>query len=93
MLVVAGGDYRRAVLGGVNYGRDADSIATMAGALAGALNGAGCIPADWLEAVATGSRMDLVEPGLTMARAARAVFAKEQQRAADRAEAQSRLFT
>ena len=92
MLVVAGGDYRKAVLGGVNYGRDADSIATMAGAIAGALNGAGCIPADWLDAVATGSRMDLVEPGLTMARAARAVFARDQQRAADRAEAQSRLF-
>ena len=32
-----GGDYRHAVLGSVNYGRDCDSIATMAGALAGAL--------------------------------------------------------
>ena len=34
-----GGDYRHAVLGSVNYGRDCDSIATMSGALAGALHG------------------------------------------------------
>jgi ADP-ribosylglycohydrolase len=27
MLVVSGSDFRQAVLGGVNYGRDADSIA------------------------------------------------------------------
>ena len=43
-LVVAGGDYREAVLGAVNYGRDSDSIATMAGAITGALGGAACRP-------------------------------------------------
>lgn len=37
MLVISGGDYSHAVLGSVNYGRDCDSIATMSGALAGAL--------------------------------------------------------
>ena len=42
--LVAGGDYRDAVLGGVNYGRDSDSIATMAGAITGALGGAGAVP-------------------------------------------------
>jgi ADP-ribosylglycohydrolase len=92
MLVVAGGDYRQAVLGGVNYGRDADSIATMAGALAGALNGEACIPTAWLEAVAVGSRLDLAASGLTMARVARAVHAKDLQRAAVRAEARAGLF-
>ena len=39
LLLVAGGDFRAAVLGAVNYGRDADSIATMAGAICGALGG------------------------------------------------------
>ncbi len=35
MVLVADGDYEAAVLGGVNYGRDADSIASMAGAICG----------------------------------------------------------
>ena len=37
LLVATGGDYVETVLGGVNYGRDSDSIASMGGALAGAL--------------------------------------------------------
>ncbi len=37
MVVAARGDFRHAVLGAVNYGRDCDSIATMAGAVTGAL--------------------------------------------------------
>ena len=37
LLVATGGDYEETVLGGVNYGRDSDSIASMGGALAGAL--------------------------------------------------------
>ncbi|MFE1794308.1 ADP-ribosylglycohydrolase family protein, partial [Streptomyces sp. NPDC059525] len=40
MLLVADGGYETAVLGAVNYGRDCDSTATMAGAIAGALGGA-----------------------------------------------------
>ena len=35
LLVATGGDYEETVLGGVNYGRDSDSIASMGGALAG----------------------------------------------------------
>ena len=63
---MAGGEYREAVLGAVNYGRDSDSIATMAGAIAGALGGAGAVPQDWLEQVATASRVDLTTPAATM---------------------------
>jgi hypothetical protein len=37
LLLATGGDYEETVLGGVNYGRDSDSIASMGGALAGAL--------------------------------------------------------
>ncbi|SDR16828.1 ADP-ribosylglycohydrolase family protein [Thermostaphylospora chromogena] len=72
-LLIAKGDYRDTVLGGVNYGRDADSIASMGGALAGALGGLGAIPADWREDVAAASRLDLVAPGLTLAAVARRI--------------------
>jgi ADP-ribosylglycohydrolase len=63
MLLLADGDWRDTVLGGVNYGRDSDSIATMGGALAGALGGTKVVPADLVEAVSTASRLDLLEPG------------------------------
>ncbi len=46
--------------GAVNYGRDCDSIATMAGALAGALGSP--VPEDWSKTVAEASRLDLWEP-------------------------------
>jgi ADP-ribosylglycohydrolase len=77
MLVVADGGYREAVLGGVNYGRDSDSIATMAGAISGAMHGLSAIPEDWAADVADGSRIDLHAPGQTMAAVAREVFARD----------------
>ncbi|MEU4716810.1 ADP-ribosylglycohydrolase family protein [Micromonospora purpureochromogenes] len=86
MLVVAGGDFRAAVLGAVNYGRDADSTATMAGAIAGALGGAAAVPVEWSEAVATASRTDLIAPGRTLAEVATAVFDADRERFARRAE-------
>ncbi|GGS22551.1 ADP-ribosylglycohydrolase family protein [Streptomyces griseoviridis] len=43
----AGGDFRDAVLTAVNMGRDADTTAAVAGALAGATGGAAAIPAEW----------------------------------------------
>ena len=51
MLVAADGDYRTTVLGAVNYGRDNDSYAAVAGGIAGALNGVDAIPEEWIEAV------------------------------------------
>jgi ADP-ribosyl-[dinitrogen reductase] hydrolase len=45
-------NYRDAVLQAVNLGEDADSTAAIAGQLAGALYGAGSIPAAWLEMLA-----------------------------------------
>lgn len=53
------GDLRAAVLGAVNYGRDADSIATMAGAVCAALGGPEAVPGDWVAAVERASRIDL----------------------------------
>ncbi|MEV0586410.1 ADP-ribosylglycohydrolase family protein [Nonomuraea sp. NPDC050310] len=79
-LVIAKGDFRETVLGGVNYGRDADSIASMGGAIAGALGGLAGVPSDWLAQVAEASRTDLVEPGLAIARVARQVYALDLRR-------------
>jgi ADP-ribosylglycohydrolase len=84
LLLVAGGDYRRAVLGAVNYGRDADSTATMAGAIAGALGGAAAVPAAWASAVATGSRLDLAAPARVLAEVAAEIRAADARRCAER---------
>jgi ADP-ribosylglycohydrolase len=51
MLVAADGDFKQTVIGAVNYGRDNDSYATVAGAIAGALNGAEAIPQGWQQTV------------------------------------------
>ncbi|MGW2614551.1 ADP-ribosylglycohydrolase family protein [Streptomyces sp. NPDC001500] len=75
MVLVAGGDYRQAVLGSVNYGRDCDSIATMAGALAGALGSP--VPDDWSKQVADASRLDLWQPAATLVEVAREIFARD----------------
>ncbi|MET7700449.1 ADP-ribosylglycohydrolase family protein [Streptomyces sp. NPDC005485] len=75
MLVVSGGDYRHAVLGSVNYGRDCDSIATMAGALAGALGSE--VPRDWAKTVGEASRLDLHAPAVTLTRVAAEIFARD----------------
>ncbi|MEV0473680.1 ADP-ribosylglycohydrolase family protein [Streptomyces prunicolor] len=75
MLVVSGGDYRHAVLGSVNYGRDCDSIATMAGAVAGALGST--VPQDWSKAVAEASRLDLWEPATALTAVTRELFERD----------------
>ncbi|SDP58365.1 ADP-ribosylglycohydrolase [Pedococcus dokdonensis] len=76
-LKVTGGDVRGAILGATNYGRDSDSIATMGGAIAGALGGEAAVPAEWVEAVSTGSRLDLRAGGLAMAAVAEEIFAAD----------------
>ena len=75
MVLVARGDYRHAVLGAVNYGRDCDSIATMAGALAGALGSP--VPEDWAKTVAEASRLDLWEPATTLTAVTREIFDRD----------------
>jgi ADP-ribosylglycohydrolase len=93
LLMVARGSYRDAVLGAVNYGRDADSTATMAGAIAGALGGFAAVPAEWSTVVSSASRVDLVEPGRVLAEVAAEVFALDQARFAARAERFGKLAT
>lgn len=72
------GDYRHAVLGAVNYGRDCDSIATMAGALAGALGDP--VPDDWAKTVAEASRLDLWGPATTLTAVTRQIFEQDVRR-------------
>ncbi|MCX4962169.1 ADP-ribosylglycohydrolase family protein [Streptomyces virginiae] len=80
MLLVADGRYETAVLGAVNYGRDCDSIATMAGAIAGALGGEAVVPAGWAKQVAEASRLDLHAPAEALAAVAREIFALDRSR-------------
>lgn len=75
MLLISRGDYRHAVLGSVNYGRDCDSIATMSGALAGALGAE--IPPDWAKTVAESSRLDLQAPATTLTEVTREIFTRD----------------
>lgn len=50
-FIAARGDFTDSVLMAVNMGRDADTTAAVAGALAGALNGMGAIPSAWAQAI------------------------------------------
>lgn len=48
MFELGGGRFRESVLGAVNLGRDADTIAAMTGALCGAMGGIDKIPSTWV---------------------------------------------
>lgn len=77
LLVTTGGNVTDTILGATNYGRDSDSIATMGGAVAGALGGAAAVPAPWVEQVASASRLDLRAGGLAMAEVAEEIFTQD----------------
>lgn len=59
-VIAGGGDFRETVLNAVNLGRDADTIAAMAGAVAGAMTGIEAVPTEWLPAVAVAPGVCLV---------------------------------
>jgi ADP-ribosylglycohydrolase len=58
LFYLAGGDPRQTILFGANFGRDADTIASMAGALAGALHGVSALPEEWVEKIHSHGRRD-----------------------------------
>jgi ADP-ribosylglycohydrolase len=58
ILYLAGGDPVQAILNCANFGRDADTIATMGGAIAGALRGARSLPSAWVDAVREANPVD-----------------------------------
>ena len=75
------------MLGGVNYGRDSDSIASMGGAVAGALGGTAALRRDWVDDVSEASRIDVEEPGRRMAAVALEIFERDDERHRARAQA------
>ncbi|WP_306322188.1 MULTISPECIES: ADP-ribosylglycohydrolase family protein [unclassified Streptomyces] len=77
MLLVGRGDFRHTVLGSVNYGRDCDSIATMSGAIVGALYGEGAVPKEWSAEIARASKLDLHAPAASLAQVTREVHARD----------------
>ncbi|MBC7870247.1 MAG: ADP-ribosylglycohydrolase family protein [Chitinophagaceae bacterium] len=57
-LIVSGGDFKQAVLGSINYGRDSDSIASMVGAIIGAMVGKRALPQYWTHEIGVRNRID-----------------------------------
>lgn len=51
LFALAGGDPEQTIVHGANFGRDADTIASMAGALAGAYRGVDALPSHWVARV------------------------------------------
>ena len=51
MFVAAEGDFEKSIIGSIMYGRDKDSYASVAGALAGAYHGGSAIRQDWIRTV------------------------------------------
>jgi ADP-ribosylglycohydrolase len=67
IFVAAGGDPLESVVGGTNIGNDTDTIAAMAGSLAGALRGIYAVPRDMVETVKSVNSEDIaaLASGLT----------------------------
>jgi ADP-ribosylglycohydrolase len=51
LFYLAEGDARQAIVYAANFGRDADTIATMTGAIVGAYRGMGALGGDWVDKV------------------------------------------
>lgn len=80
-LVAYDGDLMGAVLGAVNYGRDSDSIASMAGSLAAGIGGREVVPAALLDEIATASRVDFDEYATLLADVAEEIVEGDRVRA------------
>jgi ADP-ribosylglycohydrolase len=72
LIFLADGDPNRAVVFGANFGRDADTIASMAGSVSGALKGLGAIRKEWVSQAEALSPRDLGELADGLIRAAQA---------------------
>ena len=88
-LVVADGDYEGSIFGGANYGRDNDSIAGMAGSIAGALHGARAIRSNWIKQIDQANRIDLKPLALDLT----ALTHRLQQSQHEAAQARNQAFT
>lgn len=71
---LAGGDVERTVTYGANFGRDADTISTMGGAIAGAYQGIRGIRSDWVRKARQFTSIDQDELAERLVATARAKF-------------------
>ena len=77
LVRLAGGDLPRTLCYAANFGRDTDTIACMAGSIAGALAGASGIPAAWLAKAARNASRDQQALARTLVDVARRKAARE----------------
>lgn len=92
MLRITNGDFREGVLGAINYGRDSDSIATMLGAISGAMHGRNAIPTEWVTTVERESKRDFTALGMRMAKLAREIAEKDNKKDLTVQEARAAIF-
>jgi ADP-ribosylglycohydrolase len=74
---LADGDVEQCVACGANFGRDADTIASMAGAIAGAFSGIDAIRSDWVEKALRRSARDQEQLARDLVRTALAKMDRE----------------
>jgi len=58
VFAITKGDPRAAIIASVNFGRDTDCLAAVAGGLAGALSGTASIPGEWIGQVNEATKHD-----------------------------------
>jgi ADP-ribosylglycohydrolase len=58
VFAICKGEPREAIVAAVNFGRDTDCLAAVAGGLAGALSGAASLPGEWIEQVNEATEQD-----------------------------------
>lgn len=63
LLSITRGQFTESVIAAANYGHDADSIAIMAGCIAGALNGADALPLAWVDTIRRRNQIDFAGLG------------------------------
>ena len=82
LFSLAGGDVERCVTDAANLGGDTDTMAAMAGAIAGAFGGVGAIRPDWLDKVKRNADQDQEELARGLAAAAVTKLTRERAAAA-----------
>jgi len=90
--ITAGGDFRRAVVDGINSGRDTDSIGVMAGAILGALHGEAVVDAQDAALLDSANRQDLATCATRFADAAEAILTADAAKRAAVDEARAALL-
>lgn len=78
LTMLAGGDLRRGVESAANFGRDTDTIATMTGALCGAIGERDAIPEPWISSLGPTAMHDAEALAGRLAELARALVADRQ---------------